>query len=128
MISVCNSISEKLGLLYMCKRVGQHVRVRTPLLYPDGGFVDLYVGEFDGIRTVTDLGETMRRLSGQSWSGKLSPKQLALFQETARLHGVETCTGALMARAADEGGLVDAIERVGQACLRASCGRSRMTY
>jgi predicted DNA-binding antitoxin AbrB/MazE fold protein len=36
--------SQQLGELFECSAIGDLVRVRTPYLYPDGDYIDLFVG------------------------------------------------------------------------------------
>ena len=52
------SLSADLPPLFECSPAPRDgIRVRTPLLFPDGGVIDVYVLERDGAFTVTDFGD-----------------------------------------------------------------------
>src|SRR5215472_7248352 len=117
-IDPCAVIAEGLGETFECKPQGQCVRVRTLLLYPDGGVVDVFVRERDGHIAVTDLGEALGWLRQQTIGGKRSPRQQRLLQDICLTLGVELFRGQLLARAANGSGLTDLILRVAQAAMR----------
>jgi hypothetical protein len=117
-INPCAAIAESLGEKFECKPQGQYVRVRTPLLHPDGGVVDVFVRERDGHIAVTDLGEALGWLRQQTLDGKRSPKQQRLLQDVCLTLGVELFRGQLIARAANGSELPDLILRVAQAAMR----------
>lgn len=119
--AACQAIRNGLGPMFECIDKGEYIRVRTPYLYPDGDFIDLYLHDSDqGITTVTDLGETVRWLNSNTLSAKRSPKQTGLIQDISQTHGVEFFRGMLKARAIDSSALADAVTRVSQAALRIS--------
>ena len=64
----CESLSATLGSLFICSQHGEYQRIRTPYLYPDGDNIDLFCKVQAGTVTVTDLGETTRRLRMQTVS------------------------------------------------------------
>jgi hypothetical protein len=117
-IDPCAAIAEGLSETFECRRQGRYVRVRTPLLYPDGGVVDVFVRERDGHIAVTDLGEALGWLRQQTVGGTRSPKQQRLLQDICLTLGVEVFRGQLIARAAKGSRLPDLILRVGQAAMR----------
>ena len=92
-IDPCAAIAEGLSETFECRRQGRYVRVRTPLLYPDGGVVDVFVRERDGHIAVTDLGEALGWLRQQTLDGKRSPKQQRLLQDVCLTLGVELFRG-----------------------------------
>ena len=119
--TACSAIRSGLGPLFECAAKGEYVRVRTPYLYPDGDFIDLFVKSTGpGISTVTDLGETVRWLNSNTLSAKRSPKQAGLIADISQTHGVEFFRGMLKARATEPANLADAVTRVSQAALRVS--------
>jgi hypothetical protein len=117
-IDVCAAVAKGLGEAFECRPQGQYLRVRTPLLYPDGGVVDVFVRERDADIAVTDLGEALGWLRQQTVGGKRSPKQQRLLQDICLTLGVELFRGQLLARAANGAGLTDLILRVAQAAMR----------
>ena len=71
----CVSIARTLPPLFVCSPAPQEgVRVRTPLLYPDGGVVDVFVLERGSGYTITDFGDALGWLGMQSISRRLSLK------------------------------------------------------
>jgi hypothetical protein len=118
---VCTAIRSGLGPMYECSVNGEYVRVRTPFLYPDGDFIDLFLKRANqGGMTVSDLGETVRWLNSNTLSAKRSPKQAGLISDISQTHGVEFFRGMLKARSNEPCTLADAVTRVGQAALRIS--------
>ena len=85
----CEAIAEQIGGLFSCTPVREYVRIRTPFLYPDGDVIDLFLKESQGNVTLTDLGETLRWLRGQSISQRRSAKQQQLIEDVCLTHGIE---------------------------------------
>jgi hypothetical protein len=118
---VCTAIRSGLGPMFECSVNGDYVRVRTPFLYPDGDFIDLFLKSANqGGTTVSDLGETVRWLNSNTLSAKRSPKQAGLISDISQTHGVEFFRGMLKARSSEPTALADAVTRVSQAALRIS--------
>ena len=118
---VCTAIRSGLGPMFECSVNGDYVRVRTPFLYPDGDFIDLFLKSANqGVTTVSDLGETVRWLNSNTLSTKRYPKQAGLISDISQTHGVEFFRGMLKARSTDPSALADAVTRVSQAALRIS--------
>lgn len=120
--NACERIGRTLGELFTCAPVGEYLRIRTPLLYPDGDVIDVFLAERAGIPTVTDLGETLRWLRIQSLSTRRTPKQQKLIEDICLNHGLELYRGMLMARVA---GGVDAA--LAATVLRVAQGVQRIT-
>lgn len=118
--TVCQEIGQRLGALYVCEDCDDYVRIRTPFLYPDGDIIDLFLKEQNEVRTVTDLGETLRWLRMQSTSPRRSAKQQAMLEDLAETQGVEIFRGMLQARARSEDDLAEVVTRVAQASIRAA--------
>ena len=118
---LCDALRNSLPALFECMREPQEgVRVRTPMLYPDGGIVDVFDLERGGQHLVTDYGDALGWLRMQSASGKLGPKQRWMVDDVRLTLGVEMHRGQLQARCDDAASLGDAVQRVAQAVVRVS--------
>ena len=118
---LCTSICETLSDLFECSPAPRRsVRVRTPLTYPDGGIVDVFVLEDDGQRRVTDFGETLGWLRMQSVDGRRTPKQKELIEDTCQTLGVEVFRGQLVLRLHADDEIGEAVLRLAQAAVRVS--------
>ena len=118
---LCRSISETLPALFECSPAPQQgVRVRTPLMYPDGGIVDVFVLEHGGQYRITDFGEALGWLRMQSQAGRRSPNQNRMIEDTCQTLGVELHRGQLILSI--EGGDIsgEAVLRLAQAVVRVS--------
>ena len=116
---VCASLRDDLPSLFSCRVLARgDVRVRTPMQYPDGGFVDVFVvrGE-DGHHLVTDYGDAFGWLRMNSISGKLTPNQRTLVDDVALTLGVELDRGQLQL-VGDGAPLADHVQRLAQAAVR----------
>ena len=118
---LCLAIGESLPALFECTPAPREgVRVRTPLMYPDGGMVDVFVLERSGRYSVTDFGETLGWLRMQSVSTRRSPKQNRMVEDTCQTLGVELHRGQLMLRSGAADGLGESVLRLAQAAVRVS--------
>ena len=91
------SIAETVPALFECSPAPQgRVRVRTPLVYPDGGVVDVFVLEHGGEFGVTDLGEALGRLRMQSVDAGRSAEQTRRIEDTCQTLGVALHQGQLV--------------------------------
>lgn len=116
----CEKVAEQVGLLFTCEQVNQFVRIRTPMLYPDGDLIDIFFQEIGGQLILTDLGETLRWLRMQTVSAKRTKKQDRLIADIAINHNVEFFRGMLMVRVAETSQLGTQVMRLAQAALRVS--------
>ena len=117
----CELLAAHLGSLFECKPVGDHVRIRTPFLYPDGDIVDLYWlpdGDRIPAGTLTDYGETLRWLRVQTAAAKRSPKQDRIIDDVCLNHGVERLKGELSVRVSEDCPMHEAVVKLSQAALR----------
>ena len=118
---LCVSIAGTLPPLFVCSPAPQEgVRVRTPLLYPDGGIVDVFVLERHGGYTITDYGDALGWLGMQSISQRLSPKQQSLAQDVCQTLGLQLFNGQLVLRSVTSDMLGESVLRVAQAVVRIS--------
>jgi hypothetical protein len=120
-MSSCETLKGAVGELFECEEVNGRVRIRTPYLYPDGDYIDLFLStDAEGL-TISDLGETARWLRMQTISLRRSPKQRQMIEDVCLTHGVEFYRGTLTLRAqADASDLASAVSRLGQAAVRVS--------
>ncbi len=96
------------------------MRVRTPLMYPDGGVVDVFVLENDGRYKITDFGQTLGWLRMQSVGGRRSPRQNRMVEDTCETLGVELDRGQLTLRFVPANALGESVLRLAQAAVRVS--------
>ena len=120
MLSPCEEIAKTIGELFTCSTVNDYIRIRTPLLYPDGDVIDIYLKEKEGQYILTDLGETLRWLRMQTISEKMSEKQETLIQDTLLTHGVERYKGMLIIKIQGNENLASAVTTLSQAAFRVS--------
>ncbi len=107
--------------LFVCSPGPQEgVRVRTPMLYPDGGVVDVFVLERNDRYIVTDFGDALDWLGLQSVSQRRSIKQEALIDDVCQTLRIERFSDQLMLREVTSGALGESVIRVAQAAVRVS--------
>lgn len=115
------SIAETLPGLFECSRAPQGgYRVRTPLVYPDGGIIDVFVMDRHGDYRVTDLGETLGWLRMQSVDAGRTAEQTRIIEDTCQTLGVNLHQGQLLLRVETESSIAEAVLRIGQAAARIS--------
>lgn len=120
-MTICESLKANVGELFECQDMQGSVRIRTPYLYPDGDYIDLFVKPSESGVTVTDLGETTRWLRMQTISPRRSTKQRQMIEDACLTHGVEFFRGMLMVRSSlNATELAAAVTRLAQAALRVS--------
>jgi hypothetical protein len=120
MTTPCDLIQERMGELFRCSEVGAYVRIRTPFMYPDGDYIDLFWerdGDHEAV-TLTDLGETVRWLRMQTVSLRRSPKQNQMIRDICLTQGVEFFQGMLQARYRVGDNPALTVARLSQAALR----------
>lgn len=124
MKSQCEMIKENIGNLFACSEVGHFIRIRTPFMYPDGDYIDLFWKKAEGVdegpSIFTDLGETVRWLRMQSTVLRRSIKHKKSIEDICMTHGVEFSKGMLIAHLKPGEDPSKTIIRLGQASLRVS--------
>lgn len=120
MTTPCESITEQMGLLFICSPLNQHIRIQTPFLYPDGDIIDIFYKEEGDVVTLTDFGETMRWLRMQTVSLRKSSKQRQLIADICLNHNVELYRGMLMLRVRSTENLANSVMRLSQCMMRVS--------
>jgi hypothetical protein len=116
----CLEISDHLSDLFTCSNVNGFVRIRTPFLYPDGDVIDIYLQEKNGQRTLTDLGDTLGWLRGQTIARKKTDKQESLLQDICLNHGIERSRGMFFLRVDAQQPFATEVIRLSQALVRVS--------
>ena len=113
------SLASELRKQFECSPVpdGQ-VQVQTPLLFPDGDMVDVFVFEREGRLVVTDGGDTLDWLSGQFWEPGFTDAERRIAKEVCRSLGVELNQGQLEIKADSLTDAADAVLSLAQASVR----------
>lgn len=120
-IALCAAIRDGLPALFECTPAPREgVRIRTPMMYPDGGIVDVFILERDDSYTLTDFGEVLAWLRMQTVNHRRTPKQLGLIQDVCQTLGVELHHGQLILRSLSFDELSDGVTRLAQAVVRVS--------
>ncbi len=116
----CIEISNDLSDLFTCSNVNGFTRIRTPFLYPDGDVIDVYLSDKSGQRTLTDLGDTLGWLTGQTIARKKTDKQESLLQDICLTHGIERFRGMFLLRVDPTQSLASQVICLSQALVRIS--------
>lgn len=99
-----------------------HMRLETAFLYPDGASIDLFIENRDPLlppEALTDFGQTMSWLLDVQVKPWMSKKRQRFLEDALRIYDVKQQGGALETKVApDLANLVDAVMRLGQACVR----------
>jgi hypothetical protein len=118
---LCVSIGQTLPPLFVCSPAPQEgIRVRTPMLYPDGDVVDVFVLERGSSYVVTDFGDALGWLGLQSVSRQRSPKQQMLIRDVCQTLRIELFNDQLVLRSVTDDALGESVLRVAQAAVRIS--------
>ena len=91
--------------------------MRTPLLFPDGDVVDVFVLERNGGYLVTDYGDGLGWFRSQSIEERLSLERRRRVKELCASLGVELDQGQLLLNC-DNDGLSAAVQRLAQAVIQ----------
>ena len=116
----CEDLQTGIGPLFACTKQGEYLRVRTPYLYPDGDYIDLFCNVDGDVLMVSDLAETTGWLRMQSATLRRSSKQRQLIDDVCVTHGIEFHNGKLQARCHATEELAQVVTQVAQAALRVS--------
>ena len=120
-IDLCIMIKGGLSPLFECTPAPREgVRVRTPMMYPDGGVVDVFVLDRGGSYTLTDFGDTLGWLRMQTVSPRRTSKQVRLVEDVCQTLGVELYQGQLVLRECAPHELSETVIRLAQAAVRVS--------
>lgn len=127
---LCAIIGKTLPSRFECSLTPQEgVRVRTPLTYPDGGIVDVFVLERGNGYIVTDFGDALGWLRMQSVNAQPSLQQNLMIKEICHTLGIEFHSDQLVLRAGGEDDTLEiAVLRIAQAVVRVSECSSLMPH
>ena len=117
---LCRDLQIGVGHLFTCSEHGEYLRIRTPYLFPDGDYIDLFCKVEGQEVMVSDLAEVTGWLRMQSASLRRSPKQKRLIEDVCMTHGIEFHRGMLQARCRSGDELAQVVTQVAQAALRVS--------
>lgn len=118
--SLCAMLQAEPPYLFECSDAPRGaIRVRTPFMYPDGGYIDVYALERDGVLQITDFGDSLGWLRLQKPKVTLSTRQRRLIEDVALTLGVEFFKGQLALRVGPSD-VSKGVLRVAQAALRVS--------
>ena len=118
---LCASLTKTMSPLFECTPAPREgVRVRTPMLYPDGGMVDVFVLERGDSHLLTDFGEALGWLRMQSVNPRPAPGQRALVEDVCQTLRIELSRGQLTLRVGADDDMADAVIRLAQAVVRVS--------
>ena len=120
-IELCSSIAMTMPPLFECSPAPlEGIRVRTPLMYPDGGLIDVFVLERDEEYLLTDFGEALGWLRMQSSNRRRTSRQQLFLNDICQTLGVELTRGQLILRCRFSEPLSEHVVRVAQAIARVS--------
>ena len=118
---LCAIIGKTLPSRFECSPAPQEgVRVRTSLMYPDGGIVDVFVLDQDNGYIVTDFGDALGWLRMQSLNAQPSLQQNLMIKEICQTLGIDLHSGQLVLRSGVDDTLEETVLRVAQAVVRVS--------
>ena len=106
--------------LFTWQEHNDYCRIRTPFLYPDGDYIDLFFKTEGNTVLITDLAETIGWLEIQRSSMCDTPMEDKFILDICNLYGVEFCQGELQARCFLGDNLAEVLARVAQAALQIS--------
>ncbi len=113
-------LRKELPPLYECEEREEKLAIVTPVEYPDGDYVELFVIPEDDGYVLTDLAETTATLASYKFNLKGSQKRFKLFQQILKAHGVHYFQGELRIPFQDESELPQALVRLTQAVVQVS--------
>lgn len=118
MAASCELVKQQIGGLYHCEQLGDYTRVQTPMLFPDGDFIDIYIKSLPNGFLLTDLGETVRWLKSQTINSKRTNKQIQMVTDICKTVGVDFFRGMISINTNDSSQLAAKLVDITQASLR----------
>ena len=116
-----SAIETSLSSLFECTEMPKDtLRVRTPLMYPDGEIIDVHVIDLKTHYNITDFGETLGWLRMQTIGTQRSPRQNRMIKDVCQTLGIDLTRGQLTLQVNRIDALAEAITLVAQAALRIS--------
>ncbi len=118
----CKLIVDQIGKLFKCDPMTisaeSYVRIQTPYTYPDGDVIELFYRDSPSGPLLTDFGETLRWLSGQTVTERRTKRHNELIEDVCSTHRVKFDKGLLSIRVPKSEMMADAVMRLAQAALR----------
>ena len=116
----CAAVGKALPRFECSPAPQEGVRVRTPLMYPDGDIVDVFVLQRGDGYMVTDFGDALGWLRMQSASRQQSQEQRLLVEDLCRTLGIELHRGQLVLMSDANDALEQTVLRLAQAVVSVS--------
>ncbi len=117
--TLCEKITSRLPELFWCTPAPEGaLRVRTPMYYPDGSIIDVFVVPTSKGWKVTDFAQASGWLRDQLPGMRLTEKQKRLIQDVCLTLGVERHRGELLRYCTNEKDLSECVCKVAEAALR----------
>lgn len=120
MSNIGQILARNIGKQFSCSTINNFVRIRTPYLYPDGDYIDLYLKQKKEEYILTDLGETIRWLNMQNVSDTMTEKQKELINDTLLTFKVEKYQSMLFLKVKRPEEIAVAVTDLSQAVFRIS--------
>ncbi len=121
-----------LGLVKACATMPDNsLRLTTPLLYPDGSPIEIFLRAADDLflsARLADGGRTFAYLGGMQVQMDGHEKREHLLHEVCRGLGVESRQGELGVSLSPESDAADAVLRLAQACIRVADLHYTLTF
>lgn len=114
----CELIARYIGELYKCLPENDYIAIRTPYIFPDGDTIELYYHETSAGGQLTDFGETLRWLSGQTPAQRRTKRHISLIEDACSTHGVNFVDGQVSVPVPQPEMMAEAITRLAQAAIR----------
>ena len=113
-------LTSSMPSLFRCDDFGgDRYRIRTPLLFPDGGVIDVFISlNDDGLYTVTDYGDATGWLLTRTGDDGKLPKQRTLIADSCQSLGIGQDGEQLVIHDVAPDDLADAVMRLAQAEAR----------
>jgi Domain of unknown function DUF1828 len=114
----CELIAKHVGELYKCFAENEYTIIRTPYIFPDGDIIELYYHETSMGGFLTDFGETLRWLNGQTPAQRRTKRHISLIEDACLTHHVDFVDGQVSVKVLQPEMMAEAITRLAQAAIR----------
>lgn len=114
----CELIARHVGELYKCSAKEGYIAIQTPFIFPDGDIIELYYKDTPSGGLLTDFGETLRWLNGQTPAPRRTKRHLQLIGDTCANHKVTFSDDQVSVRVPQPELMAESITRLIQAAIR----------
>jgi len=111
-------IAKHIGELYKCFAEKDYITIQTPFIFPDGDVIELYYQDTPAGGLLTDFGETLRWLGGQTPAQRRTKRHLQLIEDTCSTHHVKLDDNQVSVAVSRPELMAEAITRLAQAAIR----------